>query len=44
MKDYNYVNVFEMPRPHSARNLTTVQSIYTDMTKEPNGGSFTSLF
>lgn len=35
MKDYNYVNVFEMPRPHSARNLTTVQSIYTDMTKEP---------
>ena len=35
MKYYNYVNVFEMPRPHSARNLTTVQSIYTDMTKEP---------
>ena len=35
MKDYNYLNVFEMPRPHSARNLTTVQSIYTDMTKEP---------
>ena len=35
MKDYNYVNVFEMPRPHSARNLTTVQSIYDEMAKEP---------
>ena len=35
MKDYNYLNVFEMPRPHSARNLTNVQSIYDEMVKEP---------